>query len=94
MTTTSSMTKPCSHDWIRYTLNDSAPSHAQKDDVDTVGRPYRDLPMWPASAFAHAATIGSDFAARVVALACADCGAKFDAGMARIADPMPGRLAR
>jgi hypothetical protein len=83
------VTTRCSHDWIRYVLDDSAASHAQKDATDAAGRPYRDLPMWPAAAFAHAEMIGSTFAARVVQMTCADCGAGIDAGMARLADPMP-----
>ena len=87
------MTTQCSHDWVRYTLDDSAASHAQKEGVDAAGRPYRDLHMWPVAAFAYAAWIGSDFAIRVVKQACADCGAELDVGMARLADPMPRREA-
>jgi hypothetical protein len=64
----------CKHDWVRYVLDDSAPSHAQQDGLDEQGRPYRDLPMLPKQAFAYAATIGSTFASRVVDATCRDCG--------------------
>ena len=80
---------PCAHDWVRYVLDDSTASHAQKDGIDAAGRPYRDVPMWPVAAFAYAATIGSDFASRVVEQTCVGCGAVLDAGMARLSDPMP-----
>jgi hypothetical protein len=80
---------PCVHKWVRYVLDDSARSHAQKDGVDPAGRPYRDVPMWPVAAFAYAAAIGSDFAARVVAQTCVACGVVMDAGLARLSDPMP-----
>jgi hypothetical protein len=83
------MKPPCSHDWVRYVLDDSAASHARKDGVDSAGRPYRDVPMWPVAAFAYAAAIGSDFAAHVVSQACAACGVVMGAGMARLSDPMP-----
>jgi hypothetical protein len=83
------VTTRCSHDWVRYTLDDSAVSHAQKDGVDAAGRPYRDLSIWPVAASRYAAAIGSDFVARVVKQACVGCGAELDAGMARLADPMP-----
>jgi hypothetical protein len=79
----------CRHDWIRYTLDASAASHAQADGVDAAGRPYRNVPMWPAAAFAYAKTMGSDFADRVVEMTCTGCGATLDAGMGRVADPMP-----
>jgi hypothetical protein len=66
--------KACEHFWIRYVLDDSAPSHAQRDGIDDRGRPYRDVPMRPMEAFAYAATIGSNFAKRVVEATCRDCG--------------------
>jgi hypothetical protein len=69
------VTKTCKHNWIRYVLDDSETSHAQRDDVDDRGRPYRDLPMLPAEAFAYATTIGSDFQKRVVEMICRSCGA-------------------
>ena len=74
---------PCLHrDFIRYVLDDSAPSHAQRDDVDDRGRPYRDVPMLPPQAFAYAATLGSTFATRVVEATCRNCGADvLDASM-------------
>lgn len=83
------MSATCPHDWIRYVLDDSEASRDQADGVDAAGRSYRDVPMWPAAAFAYAETIGSDFASRVVEMTCRDCGAKLDAGMARVSDPMP-----
>lgn len=78
----------CRHDWIRHVLDDSTASREQQDGVDGNGRPYRDVPMWPTAVFAYAATIGSNFAARVVEMKCCDCGAQFDAHMARVSDPL------
>lgn len=69
------MTSACKHAWIRYFLDDSEASHAQRDDVDDRGRPYRDVPMLPRQAFAYAETIGSTFSARVLEAICRDCGA-------------------
>lgn len=77
----------CQHNWIRYVLDDSPASHAQKDGDDEHARPYRDIPMWPQAAFTYAKTIGSDFASRVIAMACRDCDAPLDADMARVSDP-------
>lgn len=68
--------KTCKHDWIRYVLDDSASSHAQRDDLDDHGRPYRDIPMRPLELFAYAGTLGSNFATRVVEAICRDCGVK------------------
>jgi hypothetical protein len=65
----------CAHDWFRYTLDDSTTSHAQKDGLDDRGRPYRDVPMKPASAYAYARSIGSNFEDRVIKAACRGCGA-------------------
>jgi hypothetical protein len=79
----------CPHTWIRYVLDNSAASRDQADSVDAKNRPYRDVPMWPTAAFAYAESIGSDFASRVVEMACAACGMAIDADMARISDPMP-----
>ena len=65
---------PCLHrGFIRYVLDDSASSHAQRDGLDDRGRPYRDVPMLPTQAFAYAATLGSTFASRVVEATCEDC---------------------
>lgn len=70
------MTTPCKHGYfIRYVLDDSEPSHAQRDGLDDHGRPYRDVPMLPRQVFAYAATIGSSFESRVVQGNCRDCGA-------------------
>lgn len=69
------MTSTCKHAWVRYVLDNSEASHAQRDDVDDRGRPYRDVPMLPRQAFAYAETIGSTFASRVVEARCRDCGA-------------------
>ena len=70
------MTVVCKHDhFIRYVLDDSAASHAQRDDLDDRGRPYRDVPMLPRQVYAYAATIGSTFEARVIEASCRSCGA-------------------
>ena len=69
------MKSTCEHFWIRYILDDSEASHAQRDDVDDRGRPYRDVPMQPRQAFAYAETIGSTFGSRVVEARCRDCDA-------------------
>lgn len=69
------MTAACKHDFfVRYVLDDSAVSHAQRDGLDDRGRPYRDVPMQPRQAFAYAATIGSTFEARVIEANCQTCG--------------------
>ena len=66
----------CKHDYfIRYVLDDSAPSHAQRNGLDENGRPYRDVPMLPRQAFNYAHTIGSTFESRVLEAACTTCGA-------------------
>jgi hypothetical protein len=65
----------CRHRWVRYVLDNSAPSHDQRDGVDAQGRPYRDVPMLPREVFAYAATIGSNFEARTIEAICKDCGA-------------------
>lgn len=65
----------CKHFFIRYVLDDSQPSHAQRDGVDDQGRPYRELPLLPKEAFWYASTIGSTFESRTVAATCRDCGA-------------------
>jgi hypothetical protein len=36
-------TATCKHFWIRYVLDASGPSHAQRDGADDRGRPYRDV---------------------------------------------------
>lgn len=66
----------CTHGaFIRYVLDASAASHAQRDGVDDRGRPYRDVPMLPRQTFAYAVTIGSTFESRVVEATCRTCGA-------------------
>lgn len=67
---------PCRHAYfIRYVLDGSDASHAQRDGLDDRGRPYRDVPMLPRQAFAYAETIGSSFEARTLEATCRDCGA-------------------
>jgi hypothetical protein len=69
------VTAACPHDFfIRYVLDDSAPSHAQRDGLDDRGRPYRDVPMLPWDAFAYAESIGSTFESRVLEASCRTCG--------------------
>ena len=71
------MTAVCKHDdFIRYVLDDSAASHAQRDGLDDRGRPYRDVPMSPRQVFAYAATMGSTFEARVIEASCRSCSAE------------------
>jgi len=70
------VTTACKHDFfIRYVLDDSEPSHAQRDGLDDRGRPYREVPMLPHQAFAYAETIGSTFESRTVEATCRTCGA-------------------
>ena len=70
------MTVVCKHDhFVRYVLDDSAESHAQRDGLDDRGRPYRDVPMTPRQVYAYAAMIGSTFEARVLEAVCRSCGA-------------------
>lgn len=70
------MTTTCKHDdFVRYVLDDSSPSHEQRDGLDDRGRPYRDVPMLPRQAFAYAATIGSTFESRTIEATCRTCGA-------------------
>lgn len=69
------MTAACKHDWIRYVMDGSEESHAQRDGIDEQGRPYRDVPMMPREAFWYAGTIGSTFERRVVEATCRDCRA-------------------
>ncbi len=73
----------CPHDFLRYVLDDSAKSRAQRDGVDAEGRSYRDVPMRPEAIYAYAETIGSDFKDRVRAIQCASCGVAIEDPAAR-----------
>lgn len=48
----------------------------------------RMVTAWPTRLAVYAATIGSNFAARVVEMQCCACVANFDAHMARVSDPL------